>query len=159
MGPVALIITSCRLSLSTVSFFAYAHPAPPGINMILPGFTGSLPISVSVEPAVSRSTIVLSSAYRLQLLPILGHHGHYICDICLSVPTRSGFYTFKISLECVHSLGGAEVTLGSDWVAACSPTLCSDGLEDPVPTVISSFPAHYHWNSSNGTSASDWLWF
>ena len=95
--------------------------------MTLPGFTGSSPISVSVELAVSRSTNILSSAYHLQLLLTLGHRGRYVCDTCLFVPTRSGFYTFKISLECVHSPGGAEVTLGSDWVSACSQHYAGTG--------------------------------
>ena len=68
--------------------------------MILPGFTGSSPVSISVEPNTSRSTIVFSLAYQLQLLPLFDRFGRYVCDVTLSAPTRSGFYTFKIFLDC-----------------------------------------------------------
>jgi len=59
---------------------------PQGPLMELPGFTGSSPVSVLVKPTASQSAIALGSVYRLQLLPLFNHFGHYTCDITLSVP-------------------------------------------------------------------------
>ena len=84
--------------------------------MILPGFTNSSSVSVSVEPNTPLSTIALSSAHRLELLPLFNRFGRYACDITLSVPTRGGFYTSNVSLGCSHAPGGAEITLGLDWI-------------------------------------------
>ena len=66
--------------------------------MILTGFTNSSPIPVSIEPDTPPSTIALSSAHRLQLLPIFNRFGRYACDVALSVPTRGGSYTSNVSL-------------------------------------------------------------
>ena len=119
--------------------------------MILPGFTGSSPVSISVEPTAARSAIALSSAHRLKLLPLFNRFGHYVCDIPLSIPTRSGFYTSKISLECSHEPGTAEIILGLDWCSACTPVLCNNGteLEDPAPAITSCLPAGHYWSPSN----------
>ena len=120
--------------------------------MILPGFTGSSPVSVSVEPDVSRSTLALSSAYKLQLLPLFDRFGRYACDIPISIPTRGGFYTSKVSLECSHEPRDAEVILGLDWITACSAVLCDDGsgLEDPALSIISSLPVGHYWTPNDG---------
>ena len=121
-------------------------------GMILPGSTNSLPVLVSIEPNMSRSTIGFSSVYRLKLLPVFNCFGHYICEIPLSVPTRSGFYTSNISLECSYASGDAEVILGTNWISACSITFCDDGsgLEDPAMSVISCLPTGHYWSPSGG---------
>ena len=118
---------------------------------MFPGFVGSSPVSISVVPTVSRSTITLSSVYRLQLLPLFDRFGRYACDVCFSVPTSGGFYTSKISLECSHVTGDAEITLGSDWMTGCSATFCKDGaeLEDPTTSSIASFLAGHYWSPSS----------
>jgi len=120
--------------------------------MKLPGFTGSSPVSVSVEPTASRSAITLGSAYQLQLLPLFDRSGRYTCDITLSVPTRGGCYTSKISLECSHELKNTEIILGSDWISSCSAVPCNDGsgLEDPTLSVMGSLPAGHYWSPSEG---------
>ena len=123
--------------------------------MELPGFTGSSPVSVLVEPTTSRSAIALSLVYRLQLLPLFDRFGHYTCDITLSVPTCSGCYTSKLSLECSHDLKGTEIVLGLDWMSACSVARCNNGpgLEDPAPAVVGSLPAGHYWSPGDGTGA------
>jgi len=120
--------------------------------MILPGFIGHLSVSISVEPNTSRSTIALSSAYRLELLPVFDRFGHYICDTSLSVPTRNGFYTSKVLLECSHTPKDAEIILGLDWISACCAVVRDDGsgLEDPIPSALSSFPAGHCWSPDDG---------
>ncbi|KAF9648364.1 hypothetical protein BDM02DRAFT_2301750 [Thelephora ganbajun] len=126
--------------------------------MILPGFTGSSPVSVSVEPTASWSTIALGSAYRLQLLPLFDHFGRYRCDFPLSVPTRSGFYTSEVSLECSHTPGDAGVILGPDWISACSAAPCDDWseLEGPTLSIVSSLPAGNYWTANDdGPAPSD----
>jgi hypothetical protein len=122
--------------------------------VILPGFTGSSHISISVNPNTSCSTIALSSVYRLGLLPIFDKFGCHSCEVTLSVPTRSGFYTSKFPPDCLHTLGDADITLGSEWVSDCSIALYEDGsgLEDPSQLAISSLSANHHWNTSNGMS-------
>jgi len=124
--------------------------------MILPGFTGSSPVSISVDPTAAQSTIALSSVHRLKLLPLFNRFGRYVCDIPLSIPTRGGFYTSKVSLECSHEPGDAEVILGPDWFSACSPALCGNGsdLEDPAPATVSSLPAGHYWTLSDGMARS-----
>jgi len=131
-----------------------SHPFLSQGTMILPGFTNSKTVSVSVEPNTPLSTITLSSAHRLQLLPLFNHLGRYACDVVLSVPTRGGSYTSHVSLGCSHTPGGAEIALGSDWISACSATLSDDGsgLEDPGLSIISSLPAGHYWTPSNGTT-------
>jgi len=121
--------------------------------MILPGFTGSSPISISVEANASRSTITLSSVYQLQLLPLFDRFGRYTCEIPLSVPTRNGFYTSKVSLECSHVPRDVEVILGSDWISDSSAAFCDDGsgLEDPALSVASCLPAGHYWSPNDGT--------
>lgn len=120
--------------------------------MLLPGYTGSSTVSVSIEPNVSRSVIPLSSVYELQLLPLLDRFGHYFCEIPLSVPTRSGFFTSNLSLECSHPSSDANVTLGSDWLSVCSAAFNDDGteLEDPPQSVISSLPTGNYWTPNDG---------
>ena len=70
----------------------------------------------------------------------------------LSIPTRGGFYTCNISLECSHTHENAEVVLGSDWISACSAMLCDDRvkLEDLTEALIVSLPAGHYWSSDNG---------
>ena len=132
---------------------------PQGPRMKLPGFTGSSSVSVSVEPTASRSAIALSSAYRLQLLPLFDRFGRYACDVTLSVPTRSGSYTSRVSLECLHESNDTEIVLGPDWMSACSVTPCSDGpgLEDPTPAIVGSLPAGHYWTPSEGMRALPFL--
>jgi len=139
------------------------HPPPPfcarppsqDTSMIIPGFTGSSPVSVSVDPNIFQSTIALSSVYRLNILPFFNRFGRLDCNAPLSVPTRSGFYTSNVSLTCFYTPRDVEIVLGSEWLTACSAVLCDDGsrLEDPTPSVISSLPAGHYWNPSNGTTA------
>ena len=130
-------------------------PLPSNNRMMLPGCTGSSPVSIAVVPSASRSAITLSSARRLQLLPRFNRFGRHDCDIRLSVPTRGGFYTCKVLLECSHETGDAEIILGSDWIAACSATFCSDraGLEDPTTQVIASLPTGHYWSPNDGAIA------
>ena len=120
--------------------------------MILPGFTNSLSVSISIEPTASRSTITLSLVYRLGLAPLFNRFGRYTCDTSVSVPTRGGFYTSKFSFECSHAPGDAEIVLGSDWMSACSATTCNDsaGLEDPTVPIIGSLPAGHYWSPNDG---------
>jgi len=120
---------------------------------MLSGLAGSSSISISVEPNAPQSTIAFSSVHRLKLLPLLNPSGHSVCDTSLSVPTRSGFYTCKIALECSHMHENTEVVLGSDWISACSATLCDDGvkLEDPTEALVASLPAGHYWSPGNGT--------
>ena len=122
--------------------------------MILPGFTGSSSVSVSVEPSASLSTITLSSAYRPHLSPLFNSFGRYTCDIPLSDPTRSGCNTSNVSLECSHTPKDAEIILWSDWISTCSAVLRDDGsgLEDPALFVISSLPAGHYWSPGKGTT-------
>jgi len=127
-------------------------PRLPDTRMMLSGLTGSSSISISVEPNAPRSTIAFGSVYRLKLLPLFNPSGRYVCDTSLSIPTRGGFYTCNISLECSHTHENAEVVLGSDWISACSATLCDDRvkLEDPTEALIASLPAGHYWSSDNG---------
>lgn len=122
--------------------------------MLLPGFTGSSSVSVSIEPNASQSTITLGSAYQLQIHPLFDRFGRLIGEIPLSVPTRCGFYTSKISLECLHASRDVEVILGSDWISVCSVTFCEDGsgLEDPSMSVISSLPIGNYWSPNSGVN-------
>jgi hypothetical protein len=85
---------------------------------------------------------------------VLDRFGCYGCEIPLSVPTRSGFCTSKISLQCSHAPRDADVAHGSDWISICSVTFCGDesGLNDLNLSVISSLPAGHYWNPSDGTT-------
>jgi hypothetical protein len=145
---LSLDIPERTLSLSTTRFLSQE------ISMILPGYTGSSTISVSIEPTASRSTVSLGFLYRLQLLPIFDRYGRYVCEIPVCVPTRGGFYTSNLSLQCSHATGNADITLGSDWISTSSAVFCDDGLglEDPAQSIISSLPAGYYWSPNDGTS-------
>ncbi|KAF9786787.1 hypothetical protein BJ322DRAFT_1217792 [Thelephora terrestris] len=125
--------------------------------MILPGFTGSSHISISVEPDVSQSTITLSSVYQLDLLPLFDRFGRYTCEIPLSVPTRNGSYTSKVSLECSYVPRDAEVILGSDWISNSSAAFCDDGsgLEDPPMSVTLSLPVGHYWTPNDDVQTLD----
>jgi hypothetical protein len=68
--------------------------------------------------------IALSSAS-----PLFDYFGHYVCDASLSIPTRSGFYASKVSLECSHTHKDTEIILGLDRVSACSVIFYDDGHE------------------------------
>ena len=63
--------------------------------------------------------------------------GHSVCNICLCL----------CFLERPHVPGDAEIILGSEWVAACSATLCHGGadleFEDPTTPVIGLLLAGY----------------
>lgn len=122
--------------------------------MLVSGLTNSSSVSISVEPNAPRSMIAFASAFRLGLLPLFDRRGCSVCEASLSVPTRSGFYTSKISLECSHKLESAEIVLGPDWMTACSVILHDDGaeLEDPVATVLASLPAGNLWSPNDGMS-------
>ena len=144
---------SNHLPTSSATPTSLSHPPiSRDIAMKLPGFTGSSSVSVSVEPSTSLSTITLGSAYRLHLSPLFNRFGRYVCDIPLSVPTRSGCHTSNVSLECSHTPRDAEIILGSDWISACSAVLRDDGsgLEDPALSVISSLPAGHYWSPGKG---------
>ena len=146
---------SNHLSTLSTTPISLSHPSlSQDPTMLLPGFSASTSVSVSVEPNTSLSTIALSSAYRLQLSPLFNRFGRYVCDIPLSIPTRSGFFTSNISLECSHAQTDAEITLGSDRISACSVMPCDDGsgLEDPAISVVSSLPAGHYWSPSSGTT-------
>jgi len=127
-------------------------PCFPDTRIILSGPTGSSSISISVEPDAPRSTIAFGSVHRLKLLPLFNPSGRYVCDVSLSIPTRSSFYTCKIPLKCSHTHESAEVVLGSDWISTYSATLCDDRvkLEDPTEALITSLPAGHYWSSDNG---------
>lgn len=122
--------------------------------MILPGFTSDSPVSILIEPNVSLSKIAFNSVYRLRLSPLLNHSGCHVCEIPLSIPTRDGFYTSKVYLQCSHALRESEVILGSDWISTCSVAFCKDGsgVEDPIDAVVSSLPPGHYWSPNDGTS-------
>jgi hypothetical protein len=107
-------------------------------------------------PVASRSTITLSSVHWLQLLPPFDCFGRYVCDIPLSTPTRGGFYTSRLSLGCSHTPGDTDITLGSDWIAACSAAFCDDTaeltIEDPGASVVASLPVGHYWTPNDGTN-------
>jgi hypothetical protein len=144
------IVPKQPLSLSTTCACSLLEE----ITMILPGFTGSSAVSVSIEPNVSRSTISLSSVYRLQLLPLFDRYGRYLCEVPVCVPTRGGFYTSKIPLECSCATRDADIILGSDWISTCLVGFRDDGqgLEDPTQLAMSSLPASHYWSPNGGTT-------
>ena len=84
---------------------------PARQNMLI-GLIASIPVSVAVEPTTMRSTIVLSTVYRLQLLPKFDRFDLYTRDTSMSIPTRTGFYTSRLSLRCSRTPGETNVILG-----------------------------------------------
>jgi hypothetical protein len=106
--------------------------------MILPGFTNSSPVPVLVDTNASQSTVALSPVYQQHLSPLFNCFGHYVCEVALSIPTQHGFYTSKVSLNCLHAPRDAEVILESDWISTCLVAFCNDGsrLEVSIPVGV-----------------------
>ena len=119
---------------------------------MLVGLISSVPVSVTIQPGVPTSTITLSAAYRLELLPLFDRSGLYTCNTSLSVPTNNGFYTSKVTLQCSHTPGECDIILGSDWTSACGATLCTDGsgLVDPPHPAVTSLPPGHCWSPNKG---------
>ena len=82
--------------------------------------------------------------YRLpaSTAPKIRSLGLYTCDTPLSVLTRTGFYTSKLSLRCSHTPGESDAILGPDWMLACGAALCDDDFEsvDPPNPVVMLLP-------------------
>lgn len=120
--------------------------------MILPGFTGSSPVSVLIERNVARSSITLGSVYKTGITPTFDRFGKYVCEVPLSVPTRSCVYTSRIPLECSHALSNTDIVLGMDWISTCCAILSDDALvlEDPGLSAIAALPAGHYWTGNDG---------
>ena len=154
-SPCFVIISPSHALYSRPSFLSLiasmTTKASTRQNMLV-GLITSIPVSVAVEPTTATSTILLSAVYRLQLLPKFDCFSLYTCDTLLSVPTRTGFYTSKLSLQCSHTPGESEVILSSDWMSACSAALCDDalGLVDPPNPVVTLLPPGNYWSQNEG---------
>ena len=119
---------------------------------MISGLVNSSTVSVAVQSTAAASTIALSAVYRLGLIPTFDRFGRYACDVPLSVPTRSGFYTSRIPLKCHHASEESDIVLGSDWLFASGAVSSDDGfgLLDPPQSIIASLPEGYHWTPNEG---------
>lgn len=134
-------------ALPPASVFAATH-----LSHMLSGLINSSCVSVEVQPATSASTITLAAVYNLGLLPKLDRFGRYTCDVPLSIPTHTGFYTCQMPLQCSHARGGSDVVLGWNWMSATGSVFCdnSSTLLDPPQSVIASLPNGYYWSPNKG---------
>jgi hypothetical protein len=119
---------------------------------MLSGLIHSSSVSVEVQPTTMTSIITLAAVYRLGLLPKLDRLGRYTCDVSLSIPTNSGFYTSQMLLRCSHMRGENDIVLGSDWMSATGSVFCDNGpgLVDPPQSVVASLPDGYYWSPNKG---------
>ena len=149
--PTSLMSLSSRSRVSSSLPPAQYYLNSLAIAMLV-GLVNSIPVSIVVQPRTPTSTITLSAAYRLQLLPLFDRFGVYTCDTSFSVPIGNGYHTSKPSLQCPHASGESDVVLGYDWTPACRVATCDSGSElaDPPPSVVTSLPLDHYWSRNEG---------
>jgi len=118
--------------------------------LVLEGSFAGVPASIAIDCFVSTSSVSLTFL-RINNVPQTVRVNDGVAD-CTSfgpvvVPTSSGWFQSSFLFNACR-VRNSDVLLGRDWIELVSPSLTSNGVCDPISSVIDGLPEGHFWIAS-----------